>query len=99
MRLSRASPPFSAHGPDHSRLPLRDREPDVGSCAVTVDGVRRASVRLRDHLRDRKPESGSAVGACLVGTGEALEGTREELVRESWALVDNVKLDGAVALG
>ena len=52
-------------------------------------------VRLGNRTDDRQTQAGAGAVARLVGTGEALEGSLQELGWKPFALIYDMKLHGA----
>src|SRR5436190_5039325 len=72
------------------------REPHIGAAGRAVRRVRFAAVRTGDGLDDGEPEAAPVLPSG-IDLAEALERAREERLRESFALVEDVQLDAAVA--
>jgi hypothetical protein len=58
--------------------------------------MRRASVGAGDDLDDGEAEAGSVACPCRIAAAERLEGVRDEVRRETGALILHMKLDPPV---
>src|SRR5712672_1584557 len=78
-------------------LQLRHAEPRVCSTGSGRRNTRLAAVRPGDRLDNCEAEPAATPSAGRVGTGEALEGARQELGGNAFAVVGDVKFDVSLA--